>query len=64
MIRKAFGLSWIALAILGTTCTPSAAQTPTVIQIDIEKEHRGPFCTISQNEGRANSSCAAHLINL
>ena len=36
MIRKAFGLSRIALAILGTTCTPSAAQTPTVIQIDIE----------------------------
>lgn len=36
MIRKAFGLSWIALTILGTTCTPSAAQTPTVIQIDIE----------------------------
>src|SRR5579862_8891429 len=36
MIRKAFGLSWIALAIVGTTCTPSAAQTPTVIQIDIE----------------------------
>jgi hypothetical protein len=36
MIRKTFGLSWIALAIVGVTCRPSAAQTPTVIQIDIE----------------------------
>jgi hypothetical protein len=36
MIRKRFGLTWIALAIAGVTCRPSEAQTPTVIQIDIE----------------------------
>src|SRR5580692_7624044 len=36
MIRTTFGLSWIALAIVGMTSRPSAAQTPTVIQIDIE----------------------------
>jgi uncharacterized protein (TIGR03437 family) len=36
MISKTFRLSWITLAIVGATCGPSAAQTPTVIQIDIE----------------------------
>src|SRR5580700_8413159 len=36
MIPKTLELSLIALAILGVTCNPSTAQTPTVIQIDIE----------------------------
>ena len=36
MLSKTFGLSCIALAITGITCRPSVAQTPTVIQIDIE----------------------------
>jgi len=36
MIPKTLELSLIALAILGLTCKPSTAQTPTVIQIDIE----------------------------
>ena len=36
MIPKTLKLSLLALAILGWTCKPSTAQTPTVIQIDIE----------------------------
>ena len=36
MIPKTLELSLIGLAILGVTCTPSMAQTPTVIQIDVE----------------------------
>ena len=36
MIPKTLELSLIALAILGVTCKPSTAQTPTVIQIDID----------------------------
>ncbi len=36
MKRRNVVFSWMALASLGITCRPAGAQTPTVIQIDIE----------------------------
>ncbi len=61
MIRKIFGLSLIALAIVGTTCRPSAAQTTTVIQIDIENYvlllWRQPGLQQTRGDRAADAAC-------